>query len=160
MALAVVAMAAATFYLLPYVTVFRIIAYLDEGDRVALEGLIDFPRLRTALKEQMTAELQRSGVHPPAGTMAELVIHQLITPEGLVTQAARYREAQGVMGSKGYLTGTWGIFGTLLRHSEYRYRSPREFVVSLGTGPERVVSFTLERDAWRWRLTSMAIDQR
>jgi hypothetical protein len=86
--------AVAWLYFTPYVTLWRLEAAAKRGDAAALERMVDFPALRSSIKENVRADVSRR-ISPErgnplaaiggivAGALADPVVDLAVTPDGI-----------------------------------------------------------------------------
>jgi hypothetical protein len=161
LALAIVVVVLALFYLGPYITLLRLKAAVEERNAEEVAECVDFPAVRQSLKVELeTAVSQRFDTekNPLAALAAGLAVSvadgfvdRLITPEGLATLMA---------GQKPALAGNVPTPGTPAREplegATYGYESFGTFVVKVPTQGGSI-RFVLVRNGIDWKLSRIEI---
>jgi hypothetical protein len=139
----------------PYLVANQLGTAVARCDVEAFRALVDFPRVRSQLKQRITEEVTRGVGHSSvaafgsmvAGALADKAVDALITPEGLARAVAARRTILGE-GS-----GTSDGSGTF-RDARTEYVSWSRFVITL-PAPISDVKLVLERTGLDWKLVAV-----
>ncbi len=161
---------AGIFYILPYVTIYRIIAALESNDPQQLSELIDFPQIRGNLKLLIGREFKTEPTDTKRDARGQIqdsltsriiasAVEDLITPEGLTSFMRQRLEAMVAAqdGSNKIIPTAWPLFVALVGHADLAYTSPSEFIVAFKRSDAGKIRFVLRRNGVVWRLTSIEL---
>jgi hypothetical protein len=152
----------------PLITIRQLKSGLEQQDSEKLSEYIDFPTLRTNLKEQINSELIK---HAATGLedkpflamglaftpkLVETIVDSLVTPSGMSNLMAgkkpqQREKKQPTQGSRGEERRE------LFKNSRYSYDSPSKFSVWVKNDSGEEIRFVLTRDGLSWRLSNIAI---
>jgi len=152
----------------PLITIHQIKSGVEQQDSEKLSEHIDFPTLRTNIKEQINSDLIKQAATDLkdnsflalglafAPKLIETLVDSFVTPSGLSNlmagQKPQKREkeqpTQEVRGEQ----RRW-----LFDNSRYSYDSPSKFSVWVKDDNGKEVRFVFTRDGLSWRLSNVAI---
>jgi hypothetical protein len=153
----------------PFIVMHQIQSALAQRDSEALSTHVDFPTLRTNLKEQINVLVMKNAAHDlqdnPLGAfgmalasrVAESMVDALVTPAGLASLMTGTRPRKTDSGA-----GTPSPnedHGTPFKHARYSYDSDSKFSAFVkgpqGNGDAVRIVFT--RDGLSWKLSNIVI---
>ena len=159
---------AGILYILPYVTIYRIIAALEAKDTQQLSVLVDFPEIRENLKGFIGTKLQVEPTEMKPDARGQIqksltsriiagAVEDMITPEGLVSFMQQRLEALVAVqdGTTKIKPTAWPLFVALVGHADLAYTSPSEFIVAFKGSDVGQIRFVLRRNGLGWRLTNV-----
>ena len=152
----------------PLITIHQIKSAVEQQDSEKLSEYVDFPTLRTNLKEQLNAELMKQAAtglkdNPFLALglaftpkLVEGVVDSFVTPSGISNlmagkkpqQAEKEQPASGSDGTK-----RWEPF----KNSRYTYDSSSKFSVWVKDDKSDEIRFVLTRDGLSWKLSNIII---
>lgn len=159
----------------PFITVHKIRDAVKARDQAALAAQVDFPLLRSNLKQQfndrLTAEMasgQENNAFASfglvlAGKLADVMVDALVTPAALARlmsgeKAARLpRREPDADVPEGGSGPDAGVRREPLADASYHFSSPSRFVARVTGKDGKVVDFVLTRDGLSWRLTNILL---
>jgi hypothetical protein len=155
----------------PLIALHEINIGLQEQDSARLEAYIDFPKLRTNLKEQLYAVVVRQAATDLrdnpfaalgmtiASKLVDSVIDSFVTPSGLANLAAgRTAMAdQTVNPTSSTQAPVRGHSSLLFEDAHYSYDGLNTFSVLVGGQDPDRVRFVLSREGLSWKLTNIII---
>ena len=159
---------AGILYILPYVTIYRIIAAFEAKDTQQLSVLVDFPEIRENLKRFIGTKLQTEPADTKSDPWGQIqkslasriiagAVEDMITPEGLVSFMQQRLEALVAAqdGANKIKPTAWPLFVALVGHADLTYTSPSEFIVAFKGSDVGQIRFVLRRNGLGWRLTNV-----
>ena len=159
---------AGILYILPYVTIYRIIAAFEAKDTQQLSVLVDFPEIRENLKRFIGTKLQAgpTDMKPDARGQIQTsltsriiasAVEDMITPEGLASFMQQRLEALVAVqdGTSKIKPTAWQLFVALSGHADLAYASSSEFIVASKGSDTGKIRFVLRRNGMAWRLTNI-----
>jgi len=164
-------------YATPYISLNQLREAVEAKDLPAIERHVDFPSVRTSLKEQlkakMTEELSRNSSADPwvnlgmgalgyaiAGPMIDAAVETYVSPAGLKTLMAGSQPQQA--GDSGNPDAEPATEGSSAAAVNAGYKTPNLFVVtasdSSNPGAAQAVRLNFERrELVNWKLTSLSL---
>ncbi len=152
----------------PFITLYQIKAALQAKDAPRLAHYIDFPELRTNLKEQINTLILNklpAGVEDNpfgamglalAATLVDGLVDGYVTPSGLATllsgKLPDLLGAQPQADTSAAQPPTTAPAGT-----QYSFESARQFSVRVQVGNQRAIRLVLERTGLTWKLTNIIL---
>ena len=167
--LAVLAFACIAYMAWPAYDLSQFVRAVERGDATTAAHYVNLARVRTSLIEQITeAYLQRTGarsgplVHGAVGTLADPIVHKLLSPEAL-TELLRIGWPRAVLpeapsDTTGITLAGLGNVWQLFAAAEYgigRY----EASVPVGGPPERAFVLQFRLAQWRWQLAAVRLPE-
>ena len=159
---------AGIIYILPYVTIYRIIAACEAKDTQQLSVLVYFPEIRENLKRFIGTKLQTEPADTKSGPWGQTqksltsriiagAVEDMVTPEGLASFVQQRLEALVATqdGTNKIIPTAWALFVALFGHADLAYTSPSEFVVAFKGNDAGQLRFVLRRNGLGWRLTNV-----
>jgi len=157
-----------TFYILPYVTIYRIIAAFEAKDTQQMSELVDFSQIRENLKRFIGTKLQAEPTDTKPDAWGQIgksltsriitgAVEDMITPEGLASFMQQRLEALVAVqdGTSKIKPTAWQLFVALSGHADLAYASSSEFIVASKGSDTGKIRFVLRRNGMAWRLTNI-----
>ena len=151
----------------PFITINDIRSTIKQGDSEALSSSVDFPVLRSNLKEQLNAlmmkELASQIDDNPfaalgmavAAKLTDGIVDTLVTPYGLARLMSGERPSRS--GEKPTASEPPG--GKLLRDVRYRYDSVSKFSAWVKKDQGGEICFVFSRDGISWKLSNIILPE-
>jgi Protein of unknown function (DUF2939) len=145
----------------PVITIYQIKSAVEQQDSEKLSEYIDFPTLRTNLKEQLNSEMMKQAAtglkdNPILALglalspkLVESIVDSFVTPSGISNlMAGKQQHAQESSGRQ-----RWEPF----KNSRYTYDSSSKFSVWVKDDKCEEIRFVLTRDVLSWKLSNIII---
>jgi hypothetical protein len=152
----------------PFITIYQIKSGVEDRDSEKLSEHIDFPTLRTNLKQQLNVLVAReaeSGVKDNnpfaalamgfASKLGESMVDSLVTPSGLANlmEGKKPLRSEGSEQSPGSGTPKLEPF----KDARYTYDSTSKFSLWIKDGTGGEIRFVLTRDGLAWKLSNIVV---
>jgi len=152
----------------PLITIYQIRSAVEQEDSEKLSEYIDFPALRTNLKEQLNSELMKKAAAESkdkpfralglalAPKLVESIVDSFVTPSGISSlmagkkpqQPGKEQQAQESDGRQRR---------ELFKNSRYTYDSSSKFSLWVKDDKGEEIRFVLTRDVLSWKLSNIII---
>jgi len=152
----------------PLITIYQIKSAVERQDSEKLSDYVDFPTLRTNLKEQLNSELMKKAATESKDNrllalglalspkLVESIVDSFVTPSGISNlmagkkplQPEKEQQAQEPSGRQ-----RWEPF----KNSRYTYDSSSKFSVWVKDDKREEIRFVLTRDVLSWKLSNIII---
>jgi hypothetical protein len=152
----------------PFIAVYQIKSGVEQRDSEKLSEYIDFPTLRTNLKEQANAELMKKATTESkdkpfralglalAPKLVEGMVDSFVTPTGISYLMAG-KKPQQFKGEQQPQESGGGHPREPFKNSRYTYDSPSKFSVWVKADKGEEIRFVLIRDGLSWKLSNIII---
>jgi hypothetical protein len=154
----------------PFITINAIRSAVKEQDAAALSRQIDFPALRTSLKQQIDDYVVRRAGQDVQSSLFGSIALQLASgaTDGIVDAMATPAGLAAVMEGRNFwhrLSGqrsSSDAYATApprdpLEGAKYRFESPSRFTATLTNADGDPVVFVLTRDGFTWKVTDVRL---
>lgn len=155
----------------PFLTVNAIRSAVQEQDAARLSQHIDFPALRTSLKQQLDDYVvRRAGADMQSSLLGAIALRLAGgATDGIVDAVATPAELAAVMEGRnfwdrlsGRRTSSEGDQATApprdpLEGAKYRFESPSRFTATIANADGDPVAFVLTRQGYSWRVTDVRL---
>lgn len=153
----------------PFITVHKIRDAVKARDQEALAAQVDFPLLRSNLKQQLNdrlmTEMASGGEHNVfasvglllAGKLADVMVDAMVTPSGLAGLMSGEKATRLPRRAPGQSEPGAGARKEPLANASYHFSSPSRFVARVTGKDGKVVDFVLTRDGLSWRLSNILL---
>ena len=152
----------------PLITIYQIKSAVEQQDSEKLSEYVDFPTLRTNLKEQLNSELMKKAAtdwkDKPfralglalSPKLVESIVDSFVTPSGISNLMAGKKPQQPVKEQQAQESSgrqRWEQF----KNSRYTYDSSSKFSVWVKDDKGEEIRFVLTRDGLSWKLSNIII---
>jgi Na+-translocating ferredoxin:NAD+ oxidoreductase RnfG subunit len=149
----------------PFITIHQIKAGVNKQDSELLSEYIDFPLLRSNLKEQVSAYFEKKAAseskHKPfeslvlgiASKFADAAVDDVVTPSGIANLMEGKQPKQKQSGDE----KSTGTKRQLFRNARHSLDSANMFSIWVKDGKGDEIRFILTRDGLSWKLTNIII---
>jgi len=152
----------------PLITIYQIKSAVEQQNSEKLSEYVDFPTLRTNLKEQLNSELMKKAATDSkdkpfralglalSPKLVEIIVDSFVTPSGISNLMAGKKPQQPVKEQQAQESGgrkRWEPF----KNSRYTYDSSSKFSVWVKDDKGEEIRFVLTRDVLSWKLSNIII---
>lgn len=152
----------------PYLTLYQLRTAIQEQDSERLADQVDFPTLRSNLKDQLnarTAQAIPQWRDSPLSALAlglttqlaDHAVDALITPPGLASLMAGYGPRPATVPSADPNAPGTAPPADPFRDARTRFDSPSRFSVQARTRQGDLIHFVLSRHGLKWRLSNILL---
>jgi len=149
----------------PFITIHQIKAGVNNQDSELLSENIDFPLLRSNLKEQVSAYFEKKSAskskHKPLESLvlgitskfADAAVDAVVTPSGIANLMEGKQPKQIQSGDE----KSTGNKRQLFRNARHSLDSANKFSIWVKDGKGDEIRFVLTRDGLSWKLTNIIV---
>jgi len=151
----------------PYIALYQIRSGVEKSDSEKIAAYVDFPALRTNLKEQLRAQMLKKEslkmkenpfdalAKGLASKMAEGMVDSFVTPEGLTKLLQGKKQGQERKSDSS--SESLEPKGNPFQDADCNYDSINKFSVRVKDDKNREIRFILTRAGFSWKLSNIIL---